>query len=376
MFLPPTRCSIAGGLENSEMTDAETAAFLEGLRPYIGSEGAPVPARDPVNQPMIRHWCDAVSDHNRVYTDPEFAATSVHGEIVAPPAMLNAWTMPGNVPRRFESEDPMANVLARLDEAGFTSVVATNSEHEYLRYLRLGDHPEGVQVVSDVSGEKQTALGTGHFVTTKTEYRTRSGEVVGRMMFRILKFEPGTGRGAETTGGAAEGSPEKVEIGRPVELSIPKPDPQREPPLRPPSRETTLRFEEVEVGDKLPPCPIPITTKLIVAGAIASRDYQDVHHDRELAVLRGSPDIFMNILTTTGLCGRYVGDWAGPEALMRRLAIRLGAPNHPHDTMTMSASVLSKSAEGGTGSVEVGLRGRNRLGDHVTGTLVLELPGG
>jgi hypothetical protein len=132
----------------------------------------------------------------------------------------------------------------------------------------------------------------------------------------------------------------------------------------------------VEVGDELPPCPIPITTKLIVAGAIASRDYQDVHHDRELAVLRGSPDIFMNILTTTGLCGRYVGDWAGPEALTRRLAIRLGVPNHPHDTMTMSASVLSKSAEGGAGSVEIGLRGRNRLGDHVTGTLVLELPGG
>jgi acyl dehydratase len=147
-------------------------------------------------------------------------------------------------------------------------------------------------------------------------------------------------------------------------------------PPRPLRRETTLRFGELEVGDELPPCPVPITTTLIVAGAIASRDYQDVHHDREFAALRGSPDIFMNILTTTGLCGRYVGDWAGPEALMRRLAIRLGAPNHPHDTMTMSASVLSKSAEGGTGSVEVGLRGRNRLGDHVTGTLVLELPGG
>jgi acyl dehydratase len=344
------------------MTGAEMTAFLEDLRLYIGRRSAPVPARDPVNQPMIRHWCDAMMDYNPVYTDPEFAARSVHGEIVAPPMMLNAWTMRGNVPRRFDPEDPMANALARLDEAGFTSVVATNSEHEYLRYLRLGDHLEAVQAVSDVSGEKQTALGSGHFVTTETEYRNQGGDVVGRMKFRILKFKPGTGRTSEAAGEAVGGPREKVEVGM--------------PPPGPPRRETTLRFEEVEVGDELPSCPIPITTTLIVAGAIASRDYQDVHHDRELAVLRGSPDIFMNILTTTGLCGRYVGDWAGPEALMRRLAIRLGSPNHPHDTMTMSASVLSKSAGGGVGSVEISLRGANRLGDHVTGTIALGLPSG
>jgi acyl dehydratase len=358
------------------MSDTEMAAFQEELRTHIGSEGAPAPARDPVNQPMIRHWCDAMTDHNRVYTDPEFAVKSVHGEIVAPPTMLNAWTMQGNVPRRFESEDPLSNVLTRLDEAGFTSVVATNSEHEYLRYLRIGDHLEGRETVSDVSAEKRTALGIGHFTTTNTEYRTRSGEVVGRMKFRILKYRPGTGRAAEAVGEAAEGRREEVESGTPVEPGVRRSDPEPAPPPRPPRRETTLRFEEVEVGDELPSCPIPITTTLIVAGAIASRDYQDVHHDRELAVLRGSPDIFMNILTTTGLCGRYVGDWAGPEALMRRLAIRLGAPNYPHDTMTMSASVLSKNAEGGAGSIELGLRGRNRLGDHVTGTMVVELPNG
>jgi acyl dehydratase len=351
-------------------------AILEEMQPHIGSAGAPVPARDPVNQPMIRHWCDAMTDHNPVYTDPEFAAKSVHGEIVAPPAMLNAWTMQGNVPRRFDSEDSLANVLTRLDEAGFTSVVATNSEHEYLRYLRLGDHLEGVQTVSDVSAEKQTALGIGHFATTNTEYRTRSGEVVGRMKFRILKYRPGTGRVAEVLAEAGGGRPEKAATGTSMEQGARQPETELAMPPRPLRRETTLRFWEVEVGDELPPCPVPITTTLIVAGAIASRDYQDVHHDRELAALRGSPDIFMNILTTTGLCGRYVGDWAGPEALMRRLAIRLGAPNYPYDTMMLSASVLSKNAEGGAGFVELGLRGRNRLGDHVTGTMLVELPSG
>jgi len=340
------------------MSGAEQTERVEQLRAGIGVAGAPAAARDPVNQPMIRHWCDSMTDLNPAYTDPEFASKSVHGEIVAPPPMLNAWTMIGNVPRPSDSGAPMGRVLSQLDEAGFTSVVATNTEHEYLRYLKLGDHLAGVGTLSDVSGEKQTALGSGHFVTTMSEYRTQTGELVGRMKFRMLKFKPGTGRAAGAPTAASEAE-------APTDL-----------PPRPSRRETTLRFEEVAVGDELPPCPIPITATLIVAGAIASRDYQDVHHDRDLAVLRGSPDIFMNILTTTGLCGRYLSDWAGPEALMRRLAIRLGAPNYPHDTMTLSASVLSKSSEGDTGLVEVGLRGSNRLGDHVTGTIVFALPHG
>jgi acyl dehydratase len=116
---------------------------------------------------------------------------------------------------------------------------------------------------------------------------------------------------------------------------------------------------------------VPITPTLIVAGAIASRDYKDVHHDRELAKQRGSPDIFMNILTTSGLVARFVTDWAGPEARLRRLAIRLGAPNYPGDTMLLSGEVAG--AEGR--ALEIALRGDNRLGAHVTGTVVLELPG-
>jgi len=107
-----------------------------------------------------------------------------------------------------------------------------------------------------------------------------------------------------------------------------------------------------------------------VSTAIASRDYQDVHHDRELAIERGSPDIFMNILTTSGLCARYVTDWAGPEAVVKRLSIRLGVPNYPHDTMTMSGSVRAAKA----GRVEVDIRGYNRIGDHVTGSVELEVP--
>jgi acyl dehydratase len=134
----------------------------------------------------------------------------------------------------------------------------------------------------------------------------------------------------------------------------------------------TLRHDEVRVGDLLPALEVPITATAIVAGAIASRDYQDVHHDRELAKLRGSPDIFMNILTTNGYVGRFVTDWAGPEARLRCVDIVLGAPNYPGDVMRLSGRVTSKQGD----EITLEVRGANRLGDHVKGSVVLSLPGG
>jgi acyl dehydratase len=131
-----------------------------------------------------------------------------------------------------------------------------------------------------------------------------------------------------------------------------------------------LRAAELAVGDELPDLDVPITATAIVAGAIASRDYQDVHHDRELAVAQGSKDIFMNILTTNGYVGRFVSDWAGPEALLLCVDIRLGAPNYPGDTMVLSGRVTEVEGD----RVTVGIRGRNGLGDHVTGTVELSLP--
>ena len=133
---------------------------------------------------------------------------------------------------------------------------------------------------------------------------------------------------------------------------------------------TTLRYDDVHEGDELPPLDVPITRTAIVAGAIASRDYQDVHHDPELARDRGSKDIFMNILSTNGFVGRFITDWAGPDAVLRKVAIRLGAPNYPDDTMRMTGKVTRKQ----DGVVEVAVRGANSAGDHVTGTVELTLP--
>jgi hypothetical protein len=136
-------------------------------------------------------------------------------------------------------------------------------------------------------------------------------------------------------------------------------------------------FSTVAVGDALPTLELPITRTLIVSGAIASRDYQDVHHDSVLAKERGSQDIFMNILTTNGLVGRYVTDWSGPRSRLSEVNIRLGAPNHPDCVMTLTGSVTEKGAlseDGRYGTVTVALRGANNLGDHVTGTVTVLLP--
>lgn len=127
----------------------------------------------------------------------------------------------------------------------------------------------------------------------------------------------------------------------------------------------------MKAGEELAPLEIAVTRTLIVAGAIASRDYQDVHHDADLAREKGSPDIFMNILTTNGLVGRYVTDHFGPSAVLRKVAIRLGAPNYPGDTMVLSGTV---TAVGDDGTAEVSVVGVNGIGRHVTGTVTVGVP--
>jgi uncharacterized OB-fold protein/acyl dehydratase len=182
----------------TDAADTDKAAFAARLKEFEGREaGEPERGADAVNQPMIRHWVEAIGDENPIYTQPEAAEKSVHGEIVAPPVMLQAWVMRGVRPRPAGGEGNARDELMQLlDDAGFTSVVATNCEQEYHRYLHLGDHLSTTTIIESVSDEKATGLGVGHFVTTRVDYRADDGELVGTMRFRILKFKPGTGRSA------------------------------------------------------------------------------------------------------------------------------------------------------------------------------------
>ena len=133
--------------------------------------------------------------------------------------------------------------------------------------------------------------------------------------------------------------------------------------------------EALEVGDELSPMEIEVTPTVIVAGAIATRDFMPVHHDRDYARSQGAPDIFMNILSDTAYCSRFLTDWAGPDAVVRRLAIRLGVPMFPGSRLRYTGSVTS--VERGEGEVRVGVafRAENDLGEHLSGTAELAVAG-
>jgi acyl dehydratase len=173
-------------------------ARLEGLVGKPMSASGPSVAPDEVNLPMIRHWVDALDDRNPVYLDDAFAATTRFGGIVAPPAMLQTWTMPrpkiegiaerGGAPGELSFDNP----ISALDAAGYTGTLATNSELEFARYLRPGDLLRTTNRVASISSRKTTALGRGYFVTWITTYAAGEGEVVGRQLFRVFKFDPRT----------------------------------------------------------------------------------------------------------------------------------------------------------------------------------------
>ena len=466
-------------MEHRDRQDHEDYQEYAG-RPAAAGGRAP----DLVNAPMIRHWCEAMGDANPAYTGPD---------AIAPPAMLQAWTMAGlgfdhGGPGAGQSgrSDAYDDLLLRLDAEGYGAVVATDCEQEYLRPLRPGQRVLFDAGIESVSPRKRTALGVGHFVTTRTDLRAydeSAGEKpseavpVATHRFRILKFHPrqpggptagdraaedraaegsavagsaaaepalrprpvvnrdnagfwdGVAAGelrfqrcsgcgvprfpwlpgcngcgsAEWTAEAASGAgtvyshvtvhhplpaafradgpynvalvelaegvrvvsnviglpPEQVRIGLPVRLGFEHCDPGLTLPLFRPA-----------TADDLPPLRVPVTRTLIVAGAVASRDYQDVHHDVELARAKGAPDIFMNILTSNGLVGRYVTDWAGPRAVLTGIAVRLGVPAHPGDELVFTGRVTGRD---GT-RLTLLVTGRTRRGAHVTATVRLTVP--
>ena len=129
---------------------------------------------------------------------------------------------------------------------------------------------------------------------------------------------------------------------------------------------------EVEVGEELPPLDVELTAAIIVGGALASRDFTPVHHDRGAAQKAGMSDVFMNILTTNGYVGRFATDWAGPDATIRKVSIKLGGPNLPGDTMKMRGRVVALDEAESTAQVEVAAK--NAWGDHATGTVTIALP--
>jgi uncharacterized OB-fold protein/acyl dehydratase len=430
-------------------------------------ETAPRLARDPVNQAMIKNWVEAIGDPNPIYADSELAR-QLHNGPVAPTAMAQVWTMYGLDSAR-PSGDPLHGTMKVLDEAGFTSVLGTNCDQTYARYLRLGEQVAITSRLQSVIGPKKTGVGEGYFVTTENTWWV-GDEPVATMQFRVLKFKPrsssvdpsrtmrplrnrdtdffwegttagelriqkcnacgklrhppgpfcpschATDRGYVLSSGRGtvyswlvhhapqvpgkqlplrlalveldEGvrmvgeARDEVAIGDKVELVLQQIDDEL---TLPQWRKMTLEVEEgavlsseVEEGglapvskpEALPTWELPITPTLVVSTALATRDFQDVHHDRDLAVQRGSKDIFLNILSTTGLVQRYVSEWAGPGARVTACALRLGAPAYPGDTLTFSGTVTSDE----DGVLVVDVVGAVSLGNHVNANVTLVKP--
>lgn len=168
----------------------DSSEILRQARSFVGSHATcPATARDPVNLPMIRRWCEAMGETNPIHTDDAAARAAGHAGIVAPPAMLEVWTMsPYRATGRLPEE--AMPIIQYFDSVGYTGVVATNIEQQYDRYLHLGDTVSMVAVVDEVSEEKRTGLGIGHFITLRYEFTDQHDRPVGRMMFRVLKFLP------------------------------------------------------------------------------------------------------------------------------------------------------------------------------------------
>jgi uncharacterized protein len=336
----------------SRTKPADADPLRERVVQWIGrpmSSSGPSVAPDEVNLPMIRHWVDALDDRNPIYLDADFAASTRFGGIVAPPAMLQTWTMGrpriegiaerGGAADEIDPESPIAILAA----AGYPGTLATNSELEFVRYLRLGERVQSTSSLDAVSERKATALGAGYFVTWINTF-TVGEEVVGRQHFRIYKFAPGAR----------------------------EPDGEGDRPARD-SRHAAASTAEPS-GEELPPFDLNVTPAVVVAGAIASRDFMPVHHDRDYAQGQGAPDIFMNILTTNGYIARYVTDWAGPEATVRRIAIRLGGPAIPGLVLRFRGQVSGERMAEGERVVDVSVRAANDLGDHATGTVEVGFP--
>lgn len=157
----------------------------------IKAEGKSEPrrSRDPVNQPMIHHWVDAIGDKNPIYVDQEAAKAAGHPGIVAPPAMIQVWTM-GGLGEGRSDDDPLSKMMALFDDAGFVGVVATNCEQTYHRYLQPGEELAIHAEITDVVGPKQTALGEGYFINQLITWTTADDELVAEMNWRIMKFRP------------------------------------------------------------------------------------------------------------------------------------------------------------------------------------------
>lgn len=182
------------------MTPEETQAFEEKIYAYVGRENGPAKrGKDAVNEAMIRQWAEIMGEESVVYTDPEAAKNTVKGGIIAPPSMLQAWSLEGYPMSATGARDVQRELHEVFDDHGFTGVLGTNTATEFYRDLRPGDQVSFHTTIDKISEQKATARGIGYFIETVTTFTDQNSEAVGRQVFRVLKFQPGDSNTADST---------------------------------------------------------------------------------------------------------------------------------------------------------------------------------
>jgi acyl dehydratase len=315
---------------------AEAHAFLQTLIGRPAHDRAM--ARDAVTASAIRTWCDAMGERGPIYLDRDAALAAGHADVVAPPAMLHVWTMPGLEPDRPLSAGPARagdldeSVRARLAEMGYAGTLAASIDQEFTSAVRCGDRLVAEDQYTAVSSEKRTHLGPGFFLTNRTTYSRDDGAIVGRLTTTVFHFVPA-----------------------PVsDLLLPLP-----PPAEDPGRPRAARPMRLVAGGQADCVVVPATPTQIISGALATRDFYPVHHDRDFARAHGNRDFLMNILTTNGLLARIVGEWTSQAPLIR-LVTRLVAPAYAHDGLRVTGTI----ADAGPGWAELTVRATLTHGVH------------
>ena len=332
------------------MSDNTPELDLESLQ---GHRLGPYNSFNPVNRVQIWQWTSAMGDRNPLYLDDAYRAGTEFDRVVAPPAMMQMWTMrdiddqyaPGS------TDAPPYQIFDTLSANGFPGNVAVSYDITFHRYLLEGDRAHHYTTVVNITELKKTALGEGHFVTEKVEYLDQNEHLFAEALITYFQYRPEQRAAGEPAPGADISEAPAASDWR--------------------SDFRDVLFSELSEGDSLPELAIPITHKLIVGGAIATQDFIPVHHNLPAAKAAAMPDIFMNILTTSGLCARYLSDWAGPASRLRKLSFKLMAPNTPGDTMVMQGRISDLRNDNGAHRVSVDFAGRNSLGFHVTGSATL-----
>ena len=266
-----------------------------------------VTAWDPVNAPMVRQWCEVIGRDNPLYLDEEAARRGPYGALVAPAAMLYTWTMLGYL-GVYPNGHPM-DAPQNFSAAGYAGVVATNFEYIFDRCPHMGEVITRSLSSPNISDLKKTKLGEGYFQTRSAVFTGEGGRRVGEVRATAFMFKP-----LDTDAQSQPRSPVKIEL--------PKED------------------------QSYPPVAIDITTSLIVASSIATRDYQGVHHDRDAARRGGAKDIYLSVLATIGQVQRSIEAWYGPNIKLESVNLRLLSQCYPGDCLTFKNISSTISADG------------------------------